>query len=121
MVGISQGELLNKAEAEEKNYNWEKAADLYEQVAKEELNQNRLEYAAKVYDKFGSICIRAVLASNTKEDYLFWNEKSVKAFVKAESFFNQTNYKLLGSKTYTISVAYAFHFLRIKSYTISMV
>ncbi|MFX1360676.1 MAG: nitrilase-related carbon-nitrogen hydrolase [Promethearchaeota archaeon] len=89
MVGITQGELLSKAEAEKNNYNWEEAADLYEQVAKEELNQNRLEYAAKFYDKLGNICIRAVLASNTKEDYLFWNEKSVKAFLKAEDLFNR--------------------------------
>jgi len=98
MVGITQGELLTKAEAEEKDYNWEKAACLYEQVAKEELNQNRLENAAKFYDKLGSICLQAVLASETKEDYLKWDNQAVEAFYKAESLFNQTNDKLLGKE-----------------------
>ena len=93
---LKKESLLEEAQREEHNYQWEKAAGLYEKIAKSLLENVLLEEAAKVYNKLGDICIRAVLASETKEDYLFWNDKSVKAFVKAESLFNQTNYKLLG-------------------------
>ncbi len=72
MVRISEVELLNKAETEEKNYNWEEAAKLYEQTAKLFLDKHLFEDAAKVYTKFGEICLRVVRASQTKEDYLNW-------------------------------------------------
>ena len=87
--------LIKEAEIEERNYNWEKAAGLYEQVAKSFLEKNLLKDAAKIYDKLGFICFRAVFASETKEDYLNWNEQSVKAFQMAESLFDQTNDNLL--------------------------
>ncbi len=51
--------------------------------------------AADLYYKFGDICLRAVVASETKEDFLNWKEQAVKAFHKAESLFNQLNDKLL--------------------------
>jgi len=83
--------LLEKAEIEEKYYNWEKSAKLYEKVAKSFLETDLLHDAAKIYDKLGFICFRAVYASRTKEDYLNWNEQSIKAYQKAESLFNQLN------------------------------
>ncbi len=95
MVRIAQIRLIKEAEAEEKNYNWEKAAGLYEQVAKSFLEKNLLQDAAKIYDKLGFIYLRAVYASETKEDYLNWNEQAVKAFYMAESLFDQTNDKIL--------------------------
>ncbi|MFX1329769.1 MAG: hypothetical protein ACFE91_16695 [Promethearchaeota archaeon] len=95
MVKINEIAILNEAELEEKNYNWEKAADLYEQAAKTYLIKSNLKEAANVCNKLGDICIRALYASETKEDYLNWNEQAVKAFYKAESLFIQTNDKLL--------------------------
>ena len=87
--------LIREAKIEEKNYNWEKAAGLYEQVAKSFLEKDLLEDAAKIYDKLGLICLRAVFASETKEHYLNWNEQAVKAFHMAESIFDRTNDKSL--------------------------
>ncbi|MFX1570953.1 MAG: hypothetical protein ACFFCV_21650, partial [Promethearchaeota archaeon] len=87
--------LIEEAKIEERNYNWEKAADLYEQVIKSFLEENLLHKSAKIYDKLGFICLRAVYASETKEHYLNWNEQAVMAFQKAESLFDQTNEKLL--------------------------
>ena len=55
--------LLDRAEIEEKNYKWEKAAE----ILKKEKN---LKNAAKIYNKLGDICLRAVLASETKESYM---------------------------------------------------
>jgi len=95
LVRISLVELLNKAETEEKNYNWEEAAELYEQVAKGYLDKKNLIDAAKAYDKFGEICIRTVRASESKADYVKWRDRSVKAFNSAERLFKQENEKLL--------------------------
>ena len=95
MAKINEAELLDLAKTEEKNYNWKEAAGLYEQVAKAYLDKNMLIDAAKAYNKFGEICVRTVRASDTKADYLNWDEQAVKAFLKAESLFNQTNDKLL--------------------------
>ena len=52
MVRISEVELLNKAEIEEKYYNWEDAAKLYEQAAKLFLDKKMFEDAAKEVDLF---------------------------------------------------------------------
>ncbi|MCK4780001.1 MAG: hypothetical protein KAT57_07435, partial [Candidatus Lokiarchaeota archaeon] len=95
MVEETEIGLLNRAEIEEKNYRWESASELYEKAAGIFIEKNNLENAAKIYNKLGDIYIRAIWASDTKEDYLNWDEQAVKAFQKAESLFNQTNDKLL--------------------------
>ena len=106
MVKINPAELLLKAETEEKNYNWAKAAELYEQIAKEHLEQKAIHEAARTYNKFGDISLRAVLGSETKEDLLYWKEQSVKAFNKAENLFTQLNEELLSkdckAKTFNV-------------------
>ncbi|MFW9823101.1 MAG: carbon-nitrogen hydrolase family protein [Candidatus Thorarchaeota archaeon] len=80
--------VLSDALKEEKAYNWVEAAKLYEKVAKS-------VQEAKYFDKLGDIYIRAIMASKTKEDYVYWSNQAIKAFYKAESLFNQTNDKLL--------------------------
>ena len=95
MVRISELELLNKAETEEKNLNWEEAARLYEQVAKAYLDKNMIMDAANAYNKFGEICVRTVRASETKADYAKWRDISVEAFSSAEHLFKQENEELL--------------------------
>ncbi len=95
MVRISEVELLNKAETEEKNYNWEEAAVLYEQVAKAYLDKNMLIDAAIAYNKFGEICVRTIRASKTKADYVKWRDRSAEAFGSAENLFKQGNEGLL--------------------------
>lgn len=95
LVSIDELELLNKAETEERYYNWEEAAELYEQAAKFFLDNKMFHDAGKVYTKFGDICLRVVRASKTKEDYLNWNTQSIKAYNKAENLYIQTNDKLL--------------------------
>jgi len=95
MVENTEISLLDKADIEEKNYQWEKAAELYEQVAKAFFEEKKLADAAKIYNKLGDICLRAVLASETKDDYLNWDNKAVDAFHKAENLFKRTNDKLL--------------------------
>ncbi|MFX1311326.1 MAG: nitrilase-related carbon-nitrogen hydrolase [Promethearchaeota archaeon] len=96
MTEITQEEnLLEKALMEENTYNWKEAARLYEQIAKSYFDKDDKKKAAEFYDKLGYIYFRAVYASEIKEDYLNWNEQSIKAFHKAESLFDQTNDNLL--------------------------
>ena len=87
--------LIKEAKIEERNNYWEKAANLYEQVAKLFLEKKLLQDAAKIYDKLGFIYLRTVFASEIREDYLNWNKKAVKAFKKAESLFDKSNENLL--------------------------
>jgi len=98
MVKINADELLAKAEIEEKNYNWVNAAILYEQAAKDYLEQDVLNEAARVYYKFGDISLKAVMGSETKEDFLYWKEQAAKAFDKAENLFIQVNDELLSKE-----------------------
>jgi len=95
MIEETEISILDRADIEEKHYQWEKAAELYEQAAGMFIEKNELENAAKIYNKLGDIYIRAIWASDTKESYLNWDEQAVKAFHNAESLFNQTNDKLL--------------------------
>jgi predicted amidohydrolase len=100
MIATSDQEeaLIEKAEIEERNYNWEKAAGLYEQIAKSYLEKDLLTDAAKVYNKLGYTCLRAVYASEIKEDYLNWNKQAVNAFSNAESLYTKTNDNLLSKE-----------------------
>jgi len=95
MVKIEIRELLNKAEAEEKNYNWANAAKLYEQTAKAVLDEKSFKISAKLYYKLGDIYHRAVFASESKEDVLNWSNLSIEAYHKAEGLFKKVNKDLL--------------------------
>ena len=95
MVRIDEIELLNKADIEEKNYNWEEAAEFYEQVAKAYFDKKLLLDAAKAYNKFGEVCLRTVRASETKVDYVKWRDKSIKAYRTGEQLFKQMGEELL--------------------------
>ncbi len=99
MVEETEKSLLARAEIEQKNYKWEKAAELYEKAAVILKKEKRLENAAKIYNKLGDICQRAIYASETKDDLLNWTKQAVKAFNKAESLFVQINDKLLGMES----------------------
>jgi len=99
MVEETEVSLLDRAEIEEKNYKWEKAAELYEKAAEILNKEKNLENAAKVYNKLGDICLRAVFASETKDGFLNWIEQAVKAFNKAESLFIRRNDKFLGMES----------------------
>ncbi|KKL11300.1 hypothetical protein LCGC14_2547210 [marine sediment metagenome] len=47
--------LLEKARNEEKNYNFEEAAELYEQAAENFLTKNLQEEAAKTFNQLGLV------------------------------------------------------------------
>ena len=80
MTKTDRVELLEEATTEERNYNWQKAADLYEQLAQVYLGRRLSNEAANLYVKLGDIYIRAVLASETKEEYLKYKKHSIKAY-----------------------------------------
>ncbi|MGB5912191.1 MAG: nitrilase-related carbon-nitrogen hydrolase [Promethearchaeia archaeon] len=89
MVGITQSELLSKAKAEEKNYNWLKAANLYEQVANAFLDEQSLEKTAKYYKKLGHAYVKASHTADTSEGFRNMNNLAIKAYKNALNFFNQ--------------------------------
>ena len=89
MVGITQSELLSKAKAEEKNYNWLKAATLYDQLAKAFLDKNLLEKAAKHYKKLGYTYTKASHTTDTSDEFKNMSNLAIKAYENALNLFNQ--------------------------------
>ena len=82
MVRIAQTEFINEAEAEEKNFNWQKAASLYEQVAKAFLDKNLLEKGAKYYKKLGYAYAKASHTADTSEGFKNISNLAIKAYKK---------------------------------------
>ena len=95
MIEDTEVSLMSRATIEEKNYQWEKAAKLYEQVADLFFKKKKLEDAANFFTKAGDIYLRAVTASETKDEYINRNNLSVEAFQKAENLYKKNNNELL--------------------------
>ena len=89
MVRIALIELMHEAEAEEKNYNWQKAASIYKQVAKAFLDENSLEKAAKYYKKLGYAYVKASHNADTSEGFKKISILAIDAYKNALNLFNQ--------------------------------
>jgi len=86
---INEAELLELAKTEEKNYNWEKSANLYEQVTKSFLKKNLLEDAAKIYKRLGYVNAKASETADTSVDYVKLKSSAIIAYEKAGNLFKQ--------------------------------
>lgn len=91
MVRIAQTELINEAEAEEKNFNWQRAASLYEQVAKAFLDKKLLEKAANCYKKLGYVYVKASHTGDTSEEFKNISNLAIEAYKNALNLFSQIN------------------------------
>lgn len=85
---------LEKAEAEEKAYNWAEAAKLYEQIANSYLDENFLEKAAILYDKIGYNYFIASDQVDTAVKYKELITKSSNAYKKATDLFRKVGNKV---------------------------
>ncbi len=81
--------LLDRANLEERNYNWIEAAKLYEKIAKSFLNKEMLENAAKVYKKLGYVNIQASETVDTSDEYKEQKRFAMIAYEKAVNLFRQ--------------------------------
>ena len=82
--------LLEKAEVEEKAYNWGEAVKLYEQAVKSFLDKNVIEKAAKTYKKLGYANARAANTADSSEVYLESIKYTINSFNKAANLFEQS-------------------------------
>ncbi|MFW9826082.1 MAG: nitrilase-related carbon-nitrogen hydrolase [Candidatus Thorarchaeota archaeon] len=89
MVRITQIKLIKEAEAEESNYNWQKAASLYEQIANAFLDEKSLEKASIYYKKLGYAYEKASHTVDTSEDFKNMSNLAHKAYKNALNLFNQ--------------------------------
>jgi len=85
--------LLERARVEEKNYNWRRAAEIYEEVAKKFLDQNKIQKAAKYYKMLGFVNSRAADTVDTPEEYKKTINITIKSYETAKDFFKQANNK----------------------------
>ncbi|MFX0105570.1 MAG: hypothetical protein ACFE75_08775, partial [Candidatus Hodarchaeota archaeon] len=95
MTGIKQEEeeLLDKALAEEKTYNWLEAANLYERVAESLLKKKMLEKTAEIYRKLGYSYSRAAFTVRTAEKLAEYFKQTIKAYKDAMILFEQIGNK----------------------------
>ncbi len=97
MTGIKQEEegLLEKALAEEKNYNWLEATKLYERIADSFLKKNLREETAEVYRKLGYSYSRAALTVKTAEKLVEHIKQTIKAYTDAANIFEKIGNKVM--------------------------
>jgi predicted amidohydrolase len=81
--------LLEKAQEEERKFNWIEAATLYEKVVKLYMDNNQDERAAFCYKNLGYAHFRGADTVETAEDYLKQLKCSIKAYKEAIMFFKQ--------------------------------
>ncbi len=86
----NEAALLEKAEVEEKTYNWGEAVRLYKQAVKSFLDKNMIERAAKAYKKLGYANTRAANTVDTSEAYLERNKYAINSYKKAANLFEQS-------------------------------
>jgi len=90
LIEGTEAALLEKADSEEKVYNWEEAAEIYNQVAKSFLDKNMIEMAAKVYKKLGYANARAANTVDTSESYIEQTKYAINSYKKAANLFEQS-------------------------------
>jgi predicted amidohydrolase len=94
MVRITQIELLNQAEAEEKKYNLKKAIRLYKQVLESLINKDDLKKIAYLYEKIGNAYLIAVHTAETEKELAEMMEDSIEVYDKAILLYKELNNKV---------------------------
>ncbi|NVM34745.1 MAG: carbon-nitrogen hydrolase family protein [Candidatus Lokiarchaeota archaeon] len=95
MTEITQEEedLLEKALAEEKTYNWLVAAKIYERVVDSFSKKKLLEKTAEIYRKLGYSYSRAAFTVKTAEKLTEYIQQTIKAYTDAMILFEQIGNK----------------------------
>ncbi len=88
MLEVENGSL-EQALIEERNYNWVKAASLYEKAANSFLIENEMEKAAEFYRKSGYANARAADTVETVEDHREMYSNAIKAYTEAANLFKE--------------------------------
>ncbi|MHA2431018.1 MAG: hypothetical protein ACXACC_08295 [Promethearchaeota archaeon] len=91
MMGERETELdvIERARNEEKAYNWQEAARVYERVAKSYKDKKMINKAADAYKKLGQTYNLASEAADTNEEYIGNIKHAMKDFIKASDLFKQ--------------------------------
>jgi len=74
---------LERAEVEEKGYNWVKAANLYEQAAEGFLRKKMVKKVAELREQMGFCFYRAALQAETHKDFRNRMKLAAEAYEKA--------------------------------------
>ncbi|MFX1596337.1 MAG: hypothetical protein ACFFBK_09760, partial [Promethearchaeota archaeon] len=89
MIEEIEVSLLERAKAEEKDYNWEKAVKLYNTLVKSYLDDKSTIELAEVFKKLGNAYFRAAEISETSEEFLKRYKNCIKAYEKAGNIYKQ--------------------------------
>ena len=94
MVRITQVELLNRAEAEEKKYNLKEAIRLYKQVLETLIDKEDLKKVSQIYEKIGNVYLIAVYTAETEKELTEMIDDSIKAYDEAIRLYSELNYEV---------------------------
>ena len=92
-MGEQEETIVERAEAEEKEYNWIEAAKLYDQVAKSYMDKNLTDKAADVYFKEGDAYFYAANKAETADEYEEILRDSIYALERASNLYRQIGNK----------------------------
>lgn len=81
-------EILGKAVVLEKNYDWAKAADLYEQALRAVGKRDFLK-KGEIQERFGFCFHRGAFQAESKEDFRERMRRAIEAYEKAEGFYER--------------------------------
>jgi len=85
-------ELIEKAELEESNYNWEVAAEIYRVIADYYFKTKNKIKVADTYKKLGYIYSLCADSSDNSQEYIKYNELRINAYGKAVEIYRKLKY-----------------------------
>jgi predicted amidohydrolase len=86
-------ELLERAQSEEKHYNWRAAAKIYNQIIENLLKKNKIDKIAQLYKTIGYVNQRASYIADSKDEYLKYINLTIEAYKKAKNLFKKIKNK----------------------------
>jgi len=89
----SEADLLERAEGEEKEYNWTEAVKLYESAVSSFVDKNMIKRAAETYKKLGYAYEEAAHTVDTTEKFIEFKNSSANAFTEATNMFKKIQNK----------------------------
>ena len=93
LIKGKEADLLAKAEAEEKSYNWAKAAVIHEQLTKHFLDKHLINRAADSQKKLGHALEQASHTVDTSGEHLAFFNKAIRAYKEAVELYKQCENK----------------------------
>jgi len=110
-----ESDLIESAEAQEREYNVAETAQLYEKIAKRYVERNLLRKAAQLFEKVGDLYSMARLMAETVDVYEDLINKTVNAYKEASKLFKRIGRKFEELECEALILFYSFYIFNHKT------